>query len=240
MGAGTFAGAEPASLALNEKHPFTQWLVRSLFNQPRYGFFSGDRVNSLAERLRIETRGEVYAKNYAVAGAVVLDALTEQLPLLVRDVSYHGRYQKIFVLIGANDLCSQTKGYSDHQEWLIAALSELSEKVYVIPLPPVHEVWRVKDKRGYLGVKASTVWKWTGICPRMTLDGERFFSANSRWRNQWNSTIKTHAQTYSAVYVGSMEHLKFDPSYVGRIDFFHPNRKANEAYAEAIWGHVDE
>jgi lysophospholipase L1-like esterase len=239
MGAGTFAGAEPASFALNEKHPITQWLVKALFNQPRYGFFSGDRVNSLAERLRIETGEDVAAYNLAVAGATIKDVLTEQLPELYRVYSKHGTIDKTFIFIGANDLCSQTKNYSDAMEWVVSISSQLSKRVYLVPLPSVHEVWRVQDKRNILGLKATTVWKLTGICARMTLDGERYFAANSRWRNKWNETLKLHGQTYGATYVSSMERMPFDPSFVGRIDMFHSSRKGNEALAEAIWRHVE-
>lgn len=239
--AGTFASSDGiGSKGFDEKHPLVQFLVKHFFNAPKYVYFNGSKINSISERLKIDGYA-VTSYNFSQAGANSKDVIVSQLPLLYEEYSKRGFFDAIFIYVGANDLCEFTdaEDYERHQEDILSVTTRLAKRVYVIPLPPVHEIWRAKDYRTKYLLKASTVWSLTGICPQMTSMGELNFTQNSQWRDEWNESLKHYAHGFANThFVSAMAREPFSLGYVSNVDAFHPNRRAHERYAELIYPYV--
>lgn len=208
-------------------------IVQWLFNAPQHTYFEA------IERSLKQQGYQVYAKNYALAGATIKDAVQIQVPQIIYDGLNDGDFDAVFVMIGQNDACDFTQDYENDQEQLLTSLDLVSRNIYVVPVPKIYELYTVKNMRTKWLFKAETAWKLHHLCDRLTLDGARLYDENRGWIEQWNRSMKDSAHALATTHwIGSVEHEPFNPKFVSNIDAFHVNREGHLHLSRLIMDHV--
>lgn len=235
--AGVFAGSDGIKVK-TVGNPFLDWVIKQLFVQPSYRWADGNNIKSVKKLLADDG---IFMKfdNYAVAGATTRDVISDQIPKVYNN---HTRYSAGFIFIGINNLClgESIPEVVEDMVKIVSAASHVADKVYLVPIPRVDMLHQtVKGKRTKWLIPVETVWKLHEMCPRLTYKGEKYFTQNTTWVNEFNMVAEEMELYDPRLKVTTSVHGIIPmPEYVSNVDGFHLSKRGHELLAKHIFTYV--
>jgi lysophospholipase L1-like esterase len=232
------SGLKSAGLK-DTRDPLWKLIIKELFVQETHRWADGSHIMSLK---RLLARDGIYMKfdNFAELGHTYEDVLVKQVP----EAYNKGKiYDAAFVFAGANDLCDRIDlaRVQDAMVDTIAAISHISRKIYILPLPRIDMLYETaKDRRTKWLVPAQVVWKLHGICPQLTINGGKNQAYNSGWVSEFNFIVETLAAVTAPQVesVSAIHGIIPDKRYISSVDAFHFSALGQEMVAKAAYRSV--
>lgn len=223
----------------DKRDPLWKLIIKELFVHEEFSWANGDNMRSVKKLL---AKDGIYVKfdNLSEIGATYLDVLSKQVPAAYNKAKI---YDFALVFAGANDLCvlNDLGEVQENMVEAVAALSHISKKVYILPLPRIDMLNAVaKGKRTKWLLPVETVWKLHGICPQLTINGGKNQNYNSNWVSEFNFIVETLAMV-SAPEVESISKLHgimFQPKHISNQDAFHASLAGQELIAKTVYDYI--